>query len=278
MTFHEMKKDLQTFLKQKQALDRQYAEDKAKAEQRFKGEFLTQRLNERKAEHDSELYALRSRMKADIEALRAEKIALADKAATKAPSQETMMLLQALSLRKSVSKTEVLTLAEAIKENYPALAALRDIAADKGYLFEVTTPEQVKQRIDAAYELALRAIDGALDLRSEATMFDREGMIELYNEAEQRRDVALMVQIDAQIKGGVSVWDSVTAQLDAGYINTPTVTRIITPGEKELIKRMFDGVPADRLKDTVNQKAADPETRELISLSDFASLLEAEDK
>ncbi|MGI5849443.1 MAG: hypothetical protein ACOX8Q_05195 [Christensenellales bacterium] len=80
MTFHEMKKDLQTFLKQKQALDRQYAEDKAKAEQRFKGDFLTQRLTERKAERDSELYALRSRMKADVEALRAEKIRLADAA------------------------------------------------------------------------------------------------------------------------------------------------------------------------------------------------------
>lgn len=276
MTFHEMKKDLQTFLKQKQALDRQYAEDKAKAEQRFKGEFLTQRLNERKAERDSELYALRSRMKADVDALRAEKIALADKAATKAPSQETMMLLQALSLRKSVSKIEVLTLAEAIKENYPALAALRDIAAEKGYSFEVTTPEQVKQRIDAAYELALRAIDGALDLRSEATMFDREGMIELYNQAEQRRDVALMVQLDAQIRSGASVWDSVTAQLDAGYINTPEVTKILTPGEREIVTRMFADIPANRLKDAVNQKAADPATRELIALSDFASLLETE--
>jgi hypothetical protein len=108
-------------------------------------------------------------------------------------------------------------------------------------------------------------------------MFDREGMIELYNQAEQRRDVALMVQLDAQIKGGASIWDNVAAQLDAGYINTPEVTKILTPGEREVVKRMFEGVPADKLKDKVNDKAQEsPETREMLLLSDFASLLEAE--
>lgn len=275
MTFKELGANLQTFLTKKTAQTALYAENRAKAEQRFKGDFLTNRLAEEKADHDSKLYALQSGIKADIEAVRAEKIKLADAAATKAPSQDTMMLLQALSFRKSVSRNEVIALAEGIKENYPALAALRDIAADKGYTFDVVTPDQTKQRINKACDLALRAVDGELDALTLAALGDKEYKINQYNGAEQRRDVGLMMQIEANIKSGASLWDSTTAQLDAGYINTPEVTKALTPGEREIVKRMFDNIPADRLKEKVNDKAAEsPEMRGLIELSDFASLLD----
>lgn len=274
MKFTELGKDLQEFLSKKTAIDKANTEEIAKLNERFKGTFLDARLAERKASHDTALNAIRSGIKADIEAIRAEKVKLAEAAATKAPSQETMMLLQALNMRESVPKSEIISIFEAIQGNHHALNVLRDIAEDKGYAFDVESIEQVRQRINKACDLAERAVDGKLDALTLAALGDREYAISLYDEAERMRNATLMIQLDAQIKSGASLWDSMTAGLDDGYTTTPAITRVLTPGEKEIVKRMFDGVPADRLKEKVNDKAAEsPEMRELIALSDFSSLL-----
>jgi len=275
MNFKELGVSLQKYLSQKTALDRDYAEDAARLAERLRGDFLSAQLAERKATRDSALYALQSSLKADIKAVRDEKIKLADTAGTKAPGQEMMMLLQALSMRKSVSKSEILSIAEAIQRNYHALAVLRDVAEDKGYHIDIDEIAQTKQKINNACDLAERAVDGKLDALTLAALGDHEYAISQYNEAEKRRDVLLMQRISDQIKNGISAWNNVTQGLDGGFTSSPVITRIITPGEKEVVKRMFDNIPADRLKEKVNDKAAEsPEMRELIALSDFASLLD----
>jgi len=283
MNFKELGVTLRKFLSKKIAIEKKYAEDVASLNERFKGDFLTARLAERKAERDSELYALQSGLKADIEAVRAEKIKLTDTAAATAPTTDMMNLLTALNLRKSVSKAEILAVAEAVQGNYHALAVLRDVAKNKGYNIDVTDIEQTKQRIDEACNLALRAVNDELNMPTEASMYDRDGMIWLYNETEKQRtpnSTYVLVSLNGQIHGykdGDTVWDHVTQGLDDGFVRTPEVVKALSPGETKIVERMFDGVPADKLRDTVNQRARESkETRELIALSDYADLLETE--
>ena len=279
MKFNELGENLRKCLSRKLFHEQKYKEETTQLSEKFKGDFLNTQLAERKSTRDSALYALQSSLKADIKAVRDEKIKLAETAATKAPSQETMMLLQALSMRKSVPKSEILAIFEAIQGNYHAMAVLRDIAEDKGFRIDIDDIEQTKKRINDVCDLAENAVEGNLDALTLAALGDRDYKIAQYNEAEKKRDVLLMTQIDDQIKSGFDAWDNATAGLDSGFASDPVITRIITPGEKEIIKRMFAGVPADELKNKVNDKAAEsPKMREMIELSDFASLLEVEGK
>lgn len=274
MNFKELGKDLQSATRQIRILKARYAEDVEKATERFKGGFLDARLADLKQTHESELYAVRSKAKAEIAALRKEKIALADQAATKPPTADMMALLQAQGMRKNIPKSEILAAAKATQGNYLALSILRDLAQDKGYHLDVADIEQTKKRINDAADLAVSAIDGA-------TAIWIDDMIEAYNEAEKRRDAMTMVVLNGRIhairNGGKTAWDTATRGLDEGFTSSPVITRVLTPGERELVKRMFDGVPANKLQDKVNDKAAEsPEMRVLIELSDFASLLETE--
>lgn len=275
MTFRELEKDLNEFLTKKQELNAEHATETAELRERHKGSYLERWLASAEKHYADQVNPLRSKMEATIEALRAEKLQLATDAATKAPTSDMMTLLQVLSMRKSaIPKTEIIAIAESLKTNYNALAVLADLARDKGFCIDVQSVEQVKARINSACDLAIAAINGRVVIRVEE-------MIDAYNAAEQRRDALAMVALNNRIHelkhGGVTPWASATQGLDDGYAHTPTITRTITPGEKEIIRRLFDGIPASKLKTAVQKAAQDPEMRELIELSDFASFLNPDD-